>query len=255
MFPPSLLPWILVPTTNGLRVADYMEIKLAPSPSRPSFQLPHSLRQQPSSIFDSFPFSISEINVSGQNAANEPSHAFAVERRALSGSRPSEDRLMSLTQRLCEAEAKADQQRRLRQRAEEQLSEVRQSVRMQQQQVSSLQQRLPQLEAGGAAGGRSELSTLTQLRDQQEIVACMQTRIDELQARNEQLERAAGQPRPPASASSSECCACCSEPPSVLYQPCLHLCVCEQCDQQMASKQCPMCRAPIQTKVQPVRLA
>ena len=161
---------------------------------------------------------------------------------------------MSLTQRLCEAEAKADQQRRLRQRAEEQLNEVRQSVRMQQQQASSLQQRLSQLEAG-AAGVRSDLLA-PQLRGQHKCVVCMQqARIDALQARNEQLERAAGQLRPSPSVSPSECCACCSAPPSVLYRPCLHLCMCEQCDRQMANNQCPLCRAPIQARLQPVRLA
>jgi hypothetical protein len=112
--------WIFVPTA-GLRVADQMQMQLALT--QPSL---HLLQLQPSLVIHSsfFSVTINEINVTVQRASKEPSHAFALERREVSGSGPSEDRLLSLLRRLSGAEAMADLQQRLQQHSKQRLDQV-----------------------------------------------------------------------------------------------------------------------------------
>merc|ERR1711964_588691 len=43
---------------------------------------------------------------------------------------------------------------------------------------------------------------------------------------------------------SDECCACMTNPCSVIFLPCLHLCVCQECLVKLEDK-CPMCRKKI----------
>ena len=63
--------------------------------------------------------------------------------------------------------------------------------------------------------------------------------VEELQASNDELE-----------SSKFECCVCQDARPSVLYLPCKHLLLCDECDDDLKARKmpCPACAEAIETR-------
>jgi len=255
---PSLLQWESTEWTRR-ETAPLFDLWPAPPLLRPLFSL-----FQPPLIPSVVPI-VEHRRVQSSRSSDDRESVWRAERAASSARQlPSAaEELGQLRRGAVAARADADKQRRMRIQMERQLKVYEKRDAAKQQQVTALQQQLRQMEQralqaesrAAAATTPSSLQRHSGQTSRSTTAAHMQARIDELQARNEQLERAVGQSPRSSSALSTECCACRSAAPSVLYRPCLHLCMCALCDQQMTHNRCPLCRAAIRARLQQVRLA
>ena len=48
---------------------------------------------------------------------------------------------------------------------------------------------------------------------------------------------------------TNECVVCLTNYPNILFFPCLHWCVCEECEETQPFRTCPYCRSEIYRKV------
>ena len=51
---------------------------------------------------------------------------------------------------------------------------------------------------------------------------------------------------PPNAYKKDQCVVCLNDSPNILYNPCLHVCVCSQCNDKGEFKKCPYCREKIE---------
>ena len=54
---------------------------------------------------------------------------------------------------------------------------------------------------------------------------------------------------PPNAYKKEQCVICLDDKPNILFNPCLHVCVCFQCDEVKLLKDCPYCRKNIENRI------
>ena len=102
-------------------------------------------------------------------------------------------------------------------------------------------------EAAAAAGAVAEAAAAAERLQLEEETAALTLRLQQMHARLGVVAAAA--PAPQAEAQEALCLVCMDAPNRYAMVPCMHMCACEACAQQLlhtATRSCPVCREPIQ---------